>query len=412
MAQFAGYGFNKSHSAAYALIAYQTAYLKTHYPVQFMSSLLTCEMGNTDKVVKYLNECSEMGIQILPPNLNASDLNFRASNGEIVFGLAAIKNVGEAAIQSIMGIRNKLRSFSSIFEFCENVDLRVVNKRVLESLIKAGVFDSIHKSRRSLMSVLESALERGQKANRDRLSGQKGLFGEQPPGDKTDQIPFIGDWSDQEQWGYEKECLGFYVSGHPLQKYKQEFRKLQLTKIDQLGELVVGRKTSLGGMVTSIRKIQTRKGATMATFYLEDLTGSIEVVVFPKAYESCNELLIDSDHPIFVRGHCEVDGREVTRVIASQVLKLDSIWKEGFQKLLLTIPLPLIDTDSLKNLQELIKTYSGNCPIEFEIFKKSTFRIRLIPNQTIGIASVPAFIEGYERLFGENSVTLYTKEKY
>ena len=150
----------------------------------------------------------------------------------------------------------------------------------------------------------------------------------------------------------------------------------------------------------------------MATFYLEDLTGSIEVVVFPKAYESCNELLIDSDHPIFVRGHCEVDGREVTRVIASQVLKLDSIWKEGFQKLLLTIPLPLIDTDSLKNLQELIKTYSGNCPIEFEIFKKSTFRIRLIPNQTIGIASVPAFIEGYERLFGENSVTLYTKEKY
>ncbi len=408
MAQFAGYGFNKSHSTAYALLAYQTAYLKTHFPVQFMAAMLTSEMGNTDKVVKYLNECREMEIQVLPPDVNESDIHFRASDGQIVFGLTAIKNVGEGAIQAIIESRDELGSFSNIFEFCENVDLRVANKRVLEAMIKAGVFDSLHPSRKSLMEVLEKAVERGQKAHRDRLSGQKGLFGEAGSATPADEVPFAGDWRDREKWGYEKETLGFYVTGHPLQKYEREVRKFCLGSAGQLSEETTARETSIGGMVTALRKLQTRKGASMATFELEDLTGSAEVVVFPKCYERCSELLMDSENPVLVRGRCEVDGRGEARLIASQVVSLDSLWKGEVEKILISVAVPSIDAVSMTRLQDLIDRYPGTCPLEFEILKRSSFRIRLIPSDTPEIEPAPAFVDEVESLFGENSVTLYT----
>ena len=408
MAQFAGYGFNKSHSTAYALLAYQTAYLKTHFPIQFMSAMLTSEMGSTDKVVKYLNECREMGIQVRSPDVNESDIHFRASDGQIVFGLAAIKNVGEGAIQAIIKSRDELGSFSNIFEFCENVDLRVANKRVLEAFVKAGVFDSLHPSRRSLMEVLEKAVERGQKAHRDRLSGQKGLFGETGSTSTADEVPGVGDWKDREKWGYEKETLGFYVTGHPLQKYEQELRKFCLGSSAQLGEEMAARETSIGGMVTALRKLQTRKGASMATFELEDLTGTVEVVVFPKCYEQCRELLMDSESPVLVRGRCEVDGRGTSRLIASQVVSLDSLWKGGVEKILISVAVPAIDSVSVSRLQDLIQRYPGTCPLEFEILKRRSFRIRLIPSDTTEIEPAPAFVSEVEKLFGENSVTLYT----
>ncbi len=409
MAQFAGYGFNKSHSTAYAILAYQTAYLKAHFPVQFMAAMLTSEMGTTDKVVRYLSECKEMGITVRPPDVNESDIHFRASEDQIVFGLAAIKNVGEGAIQGVIECRNEIGPFQNIFEFCENVDLRVANKRVLESLIKAGVFDSLHSSRRSLMEVLDRAVERGQKAHRDRLSGQIGLFGSSAAAAfEVDEVPFVGDWRDREQWGYEKETLGFYVTGHPLQKYEQELRKFSLGDSARLGEEMAGRETSIGGMITAVRRLQTRKGASMATFQLEDLSGAVEVVVFPNCYEKCSNLLSDSDQPVLVRGRCEVDGRGDARLIAASVAVLDSLWKRGVEKMLISVSVPSIDSVSVSRLQDLIKCNPGPCPLEFEILERRRFRIRLIPSDPTEINPAPAFVNEVEKLFGENSVTLYT----
>ena len=199
MAQFAGYGFNKSHSAAYALLAYHTAYLKTHYPVEFMAALLTSVTGSTDDVVKYINECREMGIAVEAPDISVSDANFTPHGEAIRFGLAAVKNVGGNAIESIVGARKKLGRFKSIYEFCENVDLRLLNKRVLESLIKSGAMDSLGR-RAQLMTVLDRAMDRAQKAQRDVESGQHGLFGvfqQEEPEANNDRLPNIPDWDEQ-----------------------------------------------------------------------------------------------------------------------------------------------------------------------------------------------------------------------
>src|SRR5437667_3992238 len=199
MAQFAGYGFNKSHSAAYALLAYHTAYLKTHYPVEFMAALLTSVTGNTDDVVKYINECRETGIGVEPPDINVSDANFTPHGNAIRFGLAAVRNVGHNAIDSIISGRRELGRYRSIFEFCEKVDLRLLNKRVLESLIKSGTMDSLGR-RSQLMTVIDRAIERAQKVQRDVESGQHGLFGvfqeEEETQNRNDQLPNVPDWDE------------------------------------------------------------------------------------------------------------------------------------------------------------------------------------------------------------------------
>src|SRR3984893_8792171 len=239
MAQFAGYGFNKSHSAAYALLAYHTAYLKTHYPVEFMAGLLTSVTGSTDDVVKYINECREMGIAVEPPDINVSDAHFTPHGEAIRFGLAAVKNVGGNAIESIVAARKKLGRFKSIYEFCENVDLRLLNKRVLESLIKSGAMDSLGR-RSQLMAVLDRAMERAQKTQRDLESGQHGLFGvfqQENSEAHNDKLPNIPDWDEQMRLAAEKEILGFFIRGHPLQKYKDKLGDLQALRIEEIAAM-------------------------------------------------------------------------------------------------------------------------------------------------------------------------------
>src|SRR5215475_8061657 len=236
MEQFAGYGFNKSHSAAYALLAYQTAYLKTHYPVEFMAALLTSQMGNTDNVVKYINECREMEIPVEPPNINVSDSNFTPHGNAIRFGLAAVKNVGRNAIEAISAARRQLGRFSSIFEFCEKVDLRLMNKRVLESFIKGGAMDEFG-NRAQLMSVLDKAIERGQKAQRDAELGQHGLFGvfqdEQVNGN-SEKLPALPEWDEHQRLASEKEVLGFFITGHPLEKYRDKMEAFRTLSVEAI----------------------------------------------------------------------------------------------------------------------------------------------------------------------------------
>jgi DNA polymerase-3 subunit alpha len=238
MAQFAGYGFNKSHSAAYALLAYHTAYLKTRYPVEFMAALLTSVTGSTDDVVKYINECREMGIAVEAPDINVSDANFTPHGGAIRFGLAAVKNVGHNAIESIIVGRTKLGRFSSIYEFCEKVDLRLLNKRVLESLIKSGAMDSLGR-RGQLMAVLDKAIEGAQKTQRDAESGQHGLFGvfQDEVHTHDDKLPDTPDWDEHVRLANEKEILGFFITGHPLEKYRDKLDDLRALSTEHISAM-------------------------------------------------------------------------------------------------------------------------------------------------------------------------------
>ncbi len=411
MERFAGYGFNKSHSTAYALLAYQTAFLKAHYPVQFMAALLTSEMSNTDKVVKYLNECRDMNIRVLPPDINACQIHFQAAGDDILFGLAAIKNVGENAIRGILAVREKVGGFTDFFSFCEHVDLRSVNKRVLESLIKAGAFDSLGHRRKALYEVADRAIERGQKAQRDRLSGQKGLFAGLAESDSPlppEELPNVGEWGDREKWGYEKETLGFYVTGHPLLKYQRELKQFAQNTTAELGEDCSGRELSVGGVVTGLRKLRTRKNDSMAAFQLEDLVGTVEVVVWPKTYERCSQHLENSESPILVRGRCEVDGRGEPRLLASEIVPLDSLWKRAIQRARISIPLPSIEASKVHALRQVVDRHPGSCPLEFEIFKRNEYRVQLYPSDVLEVNPAPSFVTEIESLFGENSVTLYT----
>src|ERR1700687_1082153 len=291
MAQFAGYGFNKSHSAAYALLAYHTAYLKTHHPLDFMAALLTSVTGSTDDVVKYINECREMGIAVEPPDINVSDANFTPHGQAIRFGLAAVKNVGGNAIESIVAGRKKLARFKSIYEFCENVDLRLLNKRVLESLIKSGAMDSFGR-RAQLMEVLDKAMERAQKAQRDAESGQHGLFGvfqQEVMASDNDKLPNIPDWDEHARLAAEKEILGFFITGHPLDKYKDKLEDLRALSVEEIAAM----KNSTGkdeviitaGIISNVRVLKSKRGDFYAQTVLEDMSGSIDMIVFPEAFQ-------------------------------------------------------------------------------------------------------------------------------
>jgi DNA polymerase-3 subunit alpha len=283
--KFGGYGFNKSHSAAYALIAFQTAYLKAHFPVEFIASLLTSEMHSTDGVVKFIAECRSHNIPILPPDINASDKEFTVDRSKIRFGLAAVKNVGESAIDSIVEARAEKR-FSSLFDFCERVDLKKVNKRVIESLIKCGAFDTTGSRRSQMMASLEDALDYGNRVQKEKNDPQMGLFGggTEPLVINEPTYPEIPEWDEKQLLAFEKESLGFYISGHPLTRFEAVLDKFTNANAVTLKELPDGGAVRIGGIVQATKVITTRKGDLMAFVTIEDMHGSVEATVFSRLY--------------------------------------------------------------------------------------------------------------------------------
>jgi DNA polymerase-3 subunit alpha len=285
MEQFAGYGFNKSHSAAYAYLAFVTAYLKAHYPVDFMAALLTSETGNTAKVVKYINECREMGITILPPDVNHSDWSFTPDGQAIRFGLGAVKNLGQSAVEAIGRAREELKSFRSLDQFCEKVDMGAVNRRMIESLIRSGAMDSLAGTRSQKIAALDSAMESGQRAWRDRESGQGGLFGEVMEEHPDAPLPSVPDFTDKEKLAGEKEMLGFWVTGHPLDRYEDKISELSTHDTSTLEGLNKGVEVKLCGVLTGITRKRNREGKPWATMMVEDRNGSVEALVFATSYE-------------------------------------------------------------------------------------------------------------------------------
>ena len=294
--KFAGYGFNKSHSAAYGVISYQTAYLKSHYPVEFMAGLLSNEINNTDKIAVFVGECKRMGIAILPPDINKSALKFTPEEHDrkmaIRYGLAAIKNVGESAMQMSIEERERAGDYTSLEDFCGRIGTRIANRKMLESLIKAGAFDFLARDRAELFACIDESLSCAAAAMRDRTVGQVSLFDDETHA-ATTRKRTVTPWSDHEKLSYEKELLGFYVSGHPLDAYADLFSGKNYQSIASLGELEDRAQFGIAGAIVQVEKKFTRKeGKPFAVVWIEDRTGTLEVVVWNDVYVTVSEILV------------------------------------------------------------------------------------------------------------------------
>ena len=413
MEQFAGYGFNKAHSAAYALLAYQTGYLKANYPVCFMSALLTSEINNTDKMVKYINECRDLGIKILPPDINVSDLHFTPQGSEIRFGMMAIKNVGINAINSVLAGRKVVSKFRSIFELCEQIDLHLVNKRMIESLIKAGALDSLGKRRSELFANVDKAIESAQKMQRDRESGQQALFVDDnvnsadgyPYPDEEPDMPRASEWPQSLLLSNEKEALGFYITGHPLTKFSEKLKALSTAEVEEINEKDSGSNVQLGAMINSLRILRTKKGDRMAVLSLEDLSGSIDAVVFPETF-SRNESLIKSEAALLVEGSLEVEDSGSRKIIVKGMQMLEAIAQQAGKPVTIQINLEEMSQTLPEELKTILEKNPGNSRVIFQLEHPEGYLINMKPKDVIQVSAKEDLIQQLELLCGKGKVLL------
>ena len=427
MEQFAGYGFNKSHSAAYALLAYHTAWLKTHYPVEFMAALLTSETSKPENVVKYISECREMNISVVPPNVQVSFANFTPVGGAIGFGLAAIKNVGHNAIESIIAARAALQAagkqgFSSLWEFCEKVDLRLLNKRVLESLIKAGAMDALG-GRAQLMASLDKAMERAQKSQRDEAAGQHGLFGifdadiaVSTANGREDELPSVAEWDEHTRLQHEKEVLGFFVSGHPMDRYREKLRNMKVvdtaTACEMKPEPQVFRRgrneepqneISIAGVITGLKVAKSKRSGEMyAQACLEDTVGKIELIAFPQSYEKLADKL-KIDVPVVVRGVLRGEEDAAPKLAVSSIQALEDVKIKLPESLRIKVPLHNPDAALLEKLHAILTAAPGRGKLLLDLEEPGEFCAVLEPHNVL-VAADRLFIDRVEELVGRGGV--------
>ena len=408
MAQFAGYGFNKSHSAAYALLAYQTAYLKTRYPVEFMAALLTSVTGSTDDVVKYINECREMGIAVEAPDINVSDANFTPHGSAIRFGLAAVKNVGHNAIESIVAGRKELGRYSSIYEFCEKVDLRLLNKRVLESLIKSGAMDGLGR-RAQLMAVLDRAIEGAQKTQRDAESGQHGLFGvfqQEEVSASNNKLPDTPDWDEHTRLANEKEILGFFISGHPLEKYRDKLEDLRALSTEEISALTksTGKDENIttAGIITNLRVLKSKRGDFYAQGALEDMAGSVEMLVFPEAYRKLQEK-VKLEVPVLIRGGVRIEEGANPKLTVNDISPLEEAKVPLPNSLRIRVPLETATESTVDALHTLCAQQKGAAKVLFDVERQGDFMV-VMEAEGYNVLPDRNFIARVEELCGRGAV--------
>ena len=408
MEQFAGYGFNKSHSAAYALLAYHTAYLKTHYPVEFMAALLTSVSGSTDDVVKYINECREMGIPVEPPDVNVSDANFTPHGEAIRFGLSAVKNVGHNAIESIVLARKEVGTFKSIFQFCEKVDLRLLNMRVIESLIKSGAMDPLGR-RSQLMAVVDNAMEHAQKTQHDAAMGQHGLFGvfaqEETPVEKP--LPNVPDWDEHQRLSAEKEILGFFITGHPLEKYSDKLLDFSALTTEDLGQMKssTGRDEVLvGGILKGVRTSKSKKGDLYAQGRLEDMIGSVDILCFSDSFKRLtNKLKLDV--PVLVKGSVRVEEGSNPKLLISDITPLEEAQPKLPRSLRIKIPLETSSAGTIDALYLLCSERKGEAKVLFDLERNGDFTA-VMEAEGYNVLPDRSFIDRVEELCGRGSVRI------
>ncbi len=421
--KFAGYGFNKSHSAAYAVVAYQTAYLKANYPVEFMAALLSNDLANTDKIQQFVNECRRMGIPVLPPDVNASRVRFTVEQASspstgpadghsphppkaIRFGLAGIKNVGEIAVQSIISVRDSGGPFQSFADFCDRLDLRVVNRKVIESLIKCGAFDSLHPNRAQLFADLDYQMNRANNVQRDRERGQAALFDIAPVHARqqaTVAAPAVV-WSASEMLAFEKELLGFYVSGHPLSRYADVLRRYELTSTARLSELQDGQMTRLGGIISKMALKTTKQGKPMAILTLEDLEGTVEVLVFSEAYTKFSSQL-NTDAAIFVSGAVNLR-EDKPKLYAEQIIPLADVPKKFTKAVHIRLPVGNTSPDALDQVKGILAAHKGTTPVFFCFMFDDGRYVFVETHEHFAVTPTEAFVTAVEKILGEDTVWL------
>jgi DNA polymerase-3 subunit alpha len=409
MAHFAGYGFNKPHSACYAVLAVRTAYLKTHFAPEFMAATLTSEMDNSDRVVALIGECRRLGIRVLPPDVNEGHVGFRATpRGDIQFGLGAIKNVGRNAIRSITVARREHGAFEDIFDLTGRVDLRQVNRRVMESLISAGALDGLHGHRAQQFNAIPAALDLGQRLQQERDSGQmsllEGLAAAEGQELKPRRLPETTPWSDSMALAKEKEVLGMYVSGHPLARYEKELRTFATASIDDLAEMEDGEPVRLGGIVTHVKTTSDRKGELMAFLTLEDFTGRVEVVVFSSVYGKRSDVA-RRDAAVIVDGKVSTREEEEPKILASDLVPLAGAHERFVERMTVRISAVGLEETTLEELRELLMSNSGPCPVDIEV---TAAHGEVVTVSTGGLRVTPSkeLVSGIEELVGESGVVL------
>jgi DNA polymerase-3 subunit alpha len=460
MEQFAGYGFNKSHSAAYAWLAYQTAYLKANYPAFFMAALLTSERANTDKMVQYIGECRDMGIRVLPPDVNQSDMFFTVvgaasragftpaqraggpgkvlesreavadpgsavavgdsstlggaaepppAQEDIRFGLAAIKNVGEGAVDHVLKVRRE-DPFRSFFDFCDRVDPRALNRRVVESFIKSGCFDSLDPRRSALYAAIDRALEAGAKRQRDREAGQSSLFGMLGgdgalPSLEHERSPAAPPWSESERLAGEKESLGFFITGHPLERYRSELEQWCSCTTSGIASRTDAVEVTVGGIITALRLIKTKKGDRMASFLLEDTDGAAEVLVFPETYKKTASRLAD-DEVVMVKGKPEAPEEGRARLLATEVLPLEQAKMAEARYVTIRVPLSAWDRAKGERLRDILGAHRGECPVTLELVRPGAFAAAVAPSGYYRVRPDSVLRQEVEALLGEGALIL------
>ncbi|MDY6823301.1 MAG: DNA polymerase III subunit alpha [Thermodesulfobacteriota bacterium] len=406
---FGGYGFNKSHSAAYALIAYQTAYLKAHFPVAFMAALLTSAMVNSDTVVKFIAECRNAGIEVLPPDINESEKTFTVVDGKIRFGLLAVKGVGEAAIEAIIEERKQNGVFASMFDFCERVSLFKVNKKVLESLIKCGAFDSTGAARAPMMAAMEDALNYGHTIQKEKADTQMSLFDmtDSATGVNAPTLPEIGEWDEKQKLVFEKESLGFYITGHPLAEYRELLARFANADALTIREMADRESVIVGGTIIKVQHKRTKTDKQMAVIAIEDMYGTVEVVVFPSVYDVVRPLLVE-DAPVFVGGRLEKSETALS-VHADRIVPVDKAPEAWAPSVHCTINAEKTDAETLAHLKTLFEQHSGNCDAYLHIVAPETPEAVISLPKELKVAAGAALCDAVEDLLGYRAVSTACK---
>ena len=416
--RFAGYGFNKSHSTRYAFIAYQTAYMKAHWPVEFMAALLTYEMDSTDKIVEYIGECQGMGVEVLAPDINESNVDFtplyrqedEQKKGVIRFGLAAVKGVGEKAVEQVIEARKKVERFQSLFHFCENVDLRAVNKQVLEALIKAGAFDRLGGNRHQMLTGLEQAMAMGSSLQNDKIKGQMTFFGqvtaETDYSEDHKRLPDVAPWPEAQMLAYEKEVLGFYVTSNPLSHHAEEISNYSSTNtasLSQGGEMQV----VIGGMVTRIRYNITKNGrnagAKMAVFVLEDLQGTAEVVLFPDTLAQFGTYLVE-DTVVFVKGKTDFR-RERPNIIASEIVPLERAREKLAKGVWVRLDAAEVTPEKVTQIRTICQHHKGNRSLTV-VVRTDKGKVYATADKSLAVNPDVEFCRKMKQLIGEQNLIL------
>ncbi|MFP3938372.1 MAG: OB-fold nucleic acid binding domain-containing protein, partial [Phycisphaerae bacterium] len=409
--KFGGYGFNKAHSTRYALVAYQSAYFKVHYPREFFAATLTYECVDTDKVVQYMAEAERFGVTVAPPDINTCGADFTVDGDRVRFGLAAVRGVGARAVDAIVAARQEAGSFRDLYHFCESVDLRAVNRIAIEALIKCGAFDALGASRAEMVAALDRAIELGQAAAEDRRSGQLNIFqalgGDDQKSAPGPRFPQVEPWSESELLAAEKETLGFYITSHPLTRYVREQQFLSRPAGVRLSDLdnYTGPVT-IGVMIAAVRRTVTRKQQKpMAVLTVEDVSGQCEAVVFPETYENYRELLTE-EAMIFIRGTVD-RRRERPNIIVEEIVPMDAAVEQLTGAMLLRLPAGAGD-EMLADLTEVLRRHGGAKPVRLEITPRSRpdVRAQVSTGDEFRVAPSRALMTELGELLGEQNVVL------